>query len=322
MKIVFHGTNAGNFRHGFEALLDAPHEIVDLPDELNSAAERGHYASADIIVGTSLGAAEPHPAKVRLFHSPAAGTDRIDPSRLPPGARLCNCFGHEQAIAEYCFAALLQRHVPLADADRDLRQGQWTYWAGQPGALRTELGSQTIGLLGFGHIGKAIASRAKAFGMRVVAANRSPVAASPLVDQSFGLDALVPFMGAADAIVVSLPLTDETKGIVGAQAIGAMRPQAVILNVGRGPVIEEAALFDALKNNRIGGAIIDTWYTYPTPTKPNGLPSALPFHTLGNLVLTPHMSGWTHGTVRRRQATIADNIRRLSNGEPLCNGVA
>ena len=87
------------------------------------------------------------------------------------------------------------------------------------------------------------------------------------------------------------------------------------------PVIEEAALFDALKNNRIGGAIIDTWYTYPTPTKPNGLPSALPFHTLGNLVLTPHMSGWTDGTVRRRQQTIADNINRLAKGANLVNVV-
>ncbi len=155
--------------------------------------------------------------------------------------------------------------------------------------------------------------------MRVVVANRSPVAASPLVDRSFGLDSLPSFMGAVDAVVVSLPFIDATKGIVGAKELAAMRADAIILNVGRGPVIDEAALFDALKSNRIGGAIIDTWYDYPTPANPNGQPSKLPFHELTNLVMTPHMSGWTHGTIRRRQQTIADNIRRLANGEPLVN---
>ena len=93
--------------------------------------------------------------------------------------------------------------------------------------MRAELGSQTIGLLGFGHIGKAIASRAKAFGMRVVVANRSPVKPSPHVDESYGLDQLNTFMGAADAIIVSLPLLDATRGIVNAEALAAMRGDAI-----------------------------------------------------------------------------------------------
>ena len=322
MKIVFHGANAGNFRPGFEAMLDGSHEIVDLSDTLDQPGEREHYASADVIVGNKLGASEPTPAKLRLFHAPAAGTDAIDAQRLPAGAKLCNVFGHENAIAEYVMTALLSRHVPLADADTRLRSGEWRYWAGRSDALRSELGDQTIGLLGFGHIGKAIAARAKAFGMRVVVANRSKVATSPLFDQCFGLDDLSAFMSAADAIVVSLPLLDATKGIVSAKELAAMRRDAIILNVGRGPVIDEAALYDALISNRIGGAIIDTWYDYPTPANPNGQPSKRPFHELTNLVMTPHMSGWTTGTIRRRQQTIADNIRRLANGEPLENVIA
>ncbi|MEQ1614094.1 MAG: 2-hydroxyacid dehydrogenase [Hyphomicrobiaceae bacterium] len=319
MKIVFHGANAGNFRTGFEAMLEGVHEIFDLSDTLEQPGERDHYASADVIVGNKLGASEPVPARLRLFHAPAAGTDAIDAKRLPAHAQLCNAFGHENAIAEYVMTALLSRHVPLVDADLRLRKGEWRYWAGRSDAMRTELGDQTIGLLGFGHIGKAIAARARAFGMRVVVANRSPVAASPLVDRSFGLDSLPSFMGDVDAVVVSLPFIDATKGIVGAKELAAMRADAIILNVGRGPVIDEAALFDALKSNRIGGAIIDTWYDYPTPANPIGQPSKLPFHELTNLVMTPHMSGWTHGTIRRRQQTIADNIGRLANGEPLVN---
>jgi phosphoglycerate dehydrogenase-like enzyme len=322
MKIAFHGSNAANFREGFAELIPERHEIVDLSDALDQPGEREHFASAHVIVGIRLGTAEPHPGKLRLYHAPAAGVDAIDVSRLPKGAQLCNCFGHEHAIAEYVFAALLQRHVPLADADDRLRQGDWKYWAGAPGALRTELGSQTIGLLGFGHIGKAIAARAKAFGMRVVVANRSPVPASALADQSFGLDALPQFMGAADVIVVSLPLTDGTRGLVDTTAFAAMRPDTLLINVGRGPVIDEAALYAALKSRRIGGAIIDTWYNYPAAPGVQAFPSRLPFHELPNLVMTPHMSGWTHGTVRRRQETMADNIRRLSEGQLLVNVIA
>lgn len=319
MKIAFHGSNAANFRTGFDRLLDGGHEIFDLSDALDQPDEQNRYAAAEVIIGIRLGTAQPVPEKLRLYHAPAAGVDAIDASMMPPGAVLCNCYGHEHAIAEYVFTALLQRHVPLADADSRLRHGEWKYWAGAPGALRTELSGQTIGLLGFGHIGKAIAVRAKAFGMRVVTANRSPVAATPLVDQSFDLAALPQFMAAADIIVVSLPLTENTKGIVDAGMFAAMRPDAFVVNVGRGPVIDEAALFAALKSRRIAGAIIDTWYAYPSAAGTVAFPSRLPFHELPNLVMTPHMSGWTNGTVRRRQQTMADNIRRLSKGEPLCN---
>jgi phosphoglycerate dehydrogenase-like enzyme len=322
MKILFHGGNAANFRQGFAALLTEPHEIIDVTDALDKPGEREHFATADVIVGIKLGDAEPVPERVRLYQAPAAGTDAIDRSRLPAGAALCNCFGHEHAIAEYVMTALLLRHVPIPDADAKLREGEWAYWAGSPGALRTELASQTIGLLGFGHIGKAIAARAKAFGMRVVVANRSPVASSTLVDESCGLDRLQTFMGRADAIVVSLPLSDQTEGIVGIPEISAMRSDATILNVGRGPVIDEQALFDALSRRRIGGAVIDTWYSYPTTDKPTTQPSKLAFHALPNVVMTPHMSGWTVGTVRRRQETIAQNIGRLARNEELLNRVA
>jgi len=322
MKIVFHGANPANFRPGFEAMLTGAHDIVMVSDALDGPGERDHFASADVIIGNRLNAADPAPARVRLFHAPAAGTDGIDAKLLPAGAALCNCFGHEQPIAEYVMAALLARHVPLADADTRLRSGEWAYWGGRPGSLRTELGDQTIGLLGFGHIGKAIAARAKAFGMRVSVCNRSKVPVGNGVDQSFTLDQIAAFMGSADAIVVSLPMLESTRGIVNAAALGAMRPDGVIVNVGRGPVIDEQALYDALAGKAIGGAIIDTWYVYPSAANATPQPANLPFSTLPNVVMTPHMSGWTTGTVRRRQETMAANIERLLRNEPLVNVLA
>jgi phosphoglycerate dehydrogenase-like enzyme len=321
MKIVFHGGNAANFRDGFEDILGEDHEIITLPDRIESAGDQAAFAAADVIIGVKLSKDDPQPRALRLYQAPAAGTDAIDPACLPPGAVLCNAFGHEHAIAEYVMAVLLARHVPLARADERLRAGHWDFWAGRPGALRTELGAQSIGLLGFGHIGKAIAMRAKAFGMRVSVCNRSAIPTDHLVDESYTLEAINRFMGSADVIVVSLPLLAETRGIVDAPALAAMRRDAIIVNVGRGPVIDETALFDALSRKSIGGAAIDTWYQYPSPDKPEALPSTLPFHTLPNLVMTPHMSGWTNGTVRRRQETAAENIRRLRRSLSLLNTI-
>jgi phosphoglycerate dehydrogenase-like enzyme len=316
LKIVFHGQNAANFRQGFEALIAPEHQLLDLSDALDQAGEREHYESADVVIGVKLQADMPRPLKARLFHAPAAGTDAVNTALLPMHCTLANCFGHENAIAEYVIAALLLRHVPLAQADHDLRQQRWPLTAGRPGATRTEMGHQTLGLLGFGHIAQTVAHRAKAFGMRVHVANRSPIA-HPLVDRSWTLDGLQDFMGSCDAVVVSLPLTDNTQGLVDALALAAMRPDAVLLNVGRGAVVQEKALFEALQSRRIGGAVIDTWYQYPSPTQPECAPSQFDFASLDNVLMTPHMSGWTSGTVRRRQETLADNIGRLSRGEPL-----
>jgi phosphoglycerate dehydrogenase-like enzyme len=321
MRIVFHGTNAATFVPGFADLIGPGHDVVLVPDRPETEAERAAIAEAEVLVGIKLDASHPRPERLRLYQAPAAGIDGIDRRLLPPGVPLCNAPGHEQAIAEFVFAALLPRFHPIPAADRDLRQGKWTYWAVLPGTVREEIGDRTMGLLGYGHIGKAVGKLAKAFGMRVTVANRSPVPTGPDVDESYSLDALGAFMASADLVVASLPLTSDTEGLVGAAALAAMRPDGVIVNVGRGPVIQEVALYEALAGRRIGGAVIDTWYQYPAPGEPQGRPSRYPFHDLDNIVMTSHMSGWTHGTVRRRRQVIAGNVGRLERGEPLVNVV-
>ena len=317
-KIVFHGDNAANFRPGIERLLTDTHQLISVSQNLTGPGEIEHFQSADVLVGVSLNSSMPTPHKAQLLQAPAAGTDGISRECLPAHCQLANCFGHENAIAEFVMAALLIRHVPLQDADASLRQGEWKYFAGRPGALRTELGSQTMGLLGFGHIAKTLALRAKAFGMKVLVANRSPVQSSD-IDRYFSLDQLKEFMAACDVVVVTLPLTEQTRSLVNTDCIAAMKQQAVLVNVGRGLVIDERALFDALQNKQIGGAIIDTWYQYPSSEKASCAPSQFDFASLDNVLMTPHMSGWTEGTVQRRKQTIADNINRLYKGQSLLN---
>jgi phosphoglycerate dehydrogenase-like enzyme len=318
MKIVFHGDNAANFRPGLEDLLQGTHHIVTISQDFAGPEDKAHFESADVVVGVTLNADMPHPHKMRLLQAPAAGTDGIQRSCLPKHAQLANCFGHENAIAEYVMAALLLRHVPLHEADHALRKGEWPFFAGRPGALRTELGAQTMGLIGFGHIAQTLAQRAKAFGMRVVVANRSDVSSTD-VDQSFKLDELHSFMRICDAVVVTLPLTDNTRALIDEKALACMQTHAVIVNVGRGAVIDEAALYQALHAQRIAGAIIDTWYQYPSTEQAICAPSQYDFASLPNVLMTPHMSGWTSGTVQRRKQSIADNINRLTLGLPLLN---
>ena len=321
MKIVFHGANALTFMTDFTELLDQEHSIQYVPDVLSEKADQEIFSAAEVLIGTRFINSMPALDNLRLYHAPSAGYDAIELSALPEASAFCNCFGHENAIAEYVMAALLARHVPLADADNRLRQGDWKYWAGGPSGLRTELGSSTIGILGYGHIGQTLALRAKAFGLTVHVANRSEITADEPVDQAFALADLHAFMGSADIIVSTLPLTDNTRSLIDQNALAAVRPDAVIMNVGRGEVIDEAALFKCLKNNGIGGAILDTWYVYPQPDTPKPHPSKFAFHELENVVMTPHMSGWTVETIQRRKETIAKNINRLVSGDRLINQI-
>lgn len=319
MRIVFHGANAATFHPGFAELLREPHEVALVSDGLEGAGEAEALAAAEVVIGIRLTTKHPK-LSARLYQLPAAGYDGIAMDALPVTCTLCNAFGHEQAIAEYVMAALLSRHVPIADADRRLRQGDWQYWAGGPDSLRTELGAESIGILGHGHIGRTVAARAAAFGMAVHVANRSPVPAAGYA-ATYGLGRLREMLGRVDIVLNTLPLTEETRGLIGAEELEAMQPHAIIVNVGRGPVIDEDALYEALAGGRIGGAILDTWYVYPSATDPAPKPGHRPFHELANVTLTPHMSGWTEGTVARRRATLAENVNRLAAGEPLVNVV-
>ncbi len=316
MKIVFHGDNASTFEPGLSELLEMPHEICVISDAANGDGEAEALASADVVVGVHYAASD-GPLSARLYQLPAAGYDKVDMAALPEGCAACNAFGHENAIAEYVMCALLSRHVPLIDADTRLRQGDWHYWAGGPDGLRTELGAQSIGIVGFGHIGKAVAARARAFGMTVHVANRSAVTQADVVAHPLGDVAAM--AAQVDILINTLPLTDETAGLIGSEVFAAMPSHAIIMNVGRGPVIAETAMFEALKEGRIGGAILDTWYVYPSAAAPHPMPANLLFQELPNVLITPHMSGWTEGTIARRRETVAENINRLARGEALLN---
>ena len=157
--------------------------------------------------------------------------------------------------------------------------------------------------------------------MRVVTLTASGRAGDPAPDLALGPDGLTRLLEAADFVVVACPLSAATRGLIGAAQLARMKPGAVLINVARGAIIEERALFEALRARRIGGAVLDTWYRYPSAAAPAARPADLPFHELDNVLMTPHCSSWTAGLMPRRFALIGDNLERLQSGRPLLNQV-
>ena len=260
-------------------------------------------------------------ARLKLLQLPGAGTDEIDMALVPAGTAICNCYEHEIGIAEYVLAAMLEWTIGLRAMDREFRHGKWagSYLCGPQ---HPELYGKTLGIVGYGHIGREVARRAKSFGVRVLACTRRPRATDDCAERIEGMDQLDAMLAQADFVVVTLPLNEATRGLFGHHAFCAMRPTAVLINVARGAIVDEAELFAALRERRIGGAVIDVWYRYPEQGRVDGpSPSQFPFRELDNVIMTPHASAWTDGLLSRRNRAIAANLDRLARGEPLINVV-
>ena len=133
-----------------------------------------------------------------------------------------------------------------------------------------------------------------------------------------GPDALDEVLRRADYLAITLSLTEATRGLLGERELRMMKPTAVLINVARAEIVDEEALYRALAQRTIAGAALDVWYRYPTGAGP-ALPAHQPFHELPNVLMTPHVSGWTNGMLEARAKVIAENIHRAARGEPPVN---
>jgi phosphoglycerate dehydrogenase-like enzyme len=324
MKIVVADTNLIPHQQRFcDGLPDGA--SVVWADPADTEALHDTVRDADVFVGgrfpAHLAAAA---GRLRLVHVAGAGTDKIAFDALRSDVLVANTFHHEQSIAEYIVAtAVLLRRQFLAQ-DRALRTGRWATSVydraiAQPAALK----EARVGFVGFGHIGR----RAWEV-LRVLGADGAAVTGSGSLDAAaegllWAADTgeLGRLMSESDVVVVSAPLTEQTVGMIGADELRALGADGVLINVGRGPLVAEDALYEALSSGIIGAAAIDVWYQNPDGTG-HGAPSRLPFDQLPNLLMTPHSSGVTGHTFTGRVDDIVANIGRLHRGEPLRNVVS
>lgn len=251
--------------------------------------------------------------RLRWVHSATAGVERV----LTPASRdrslvITNARGvFSRPIAEYVLMMILAVSRRLPQLLELQRERTW-----QPLEAR-ELRDVTVGIVGLGSIGRAVGALATAFGCRVLATRRRP---DPGAHPSSELERVLPperlpeLLAESDFVVLAAPLTSDTRGMIGEAAIAAMRPGAWVINVARGELVDERALLRALREGRIGGAVLDTFRDEP-------LSPSSPFYDLTNVIITPHTS-WSSARVLDRSLELfCDNLRRYATGRPLINVV-
>jgi len=274
-----------------------------------------HAADIDILFG--------HPAvdllsvapKLKWIQSSSAGVEFVAriPELVASDIILTNTRGaHGPSIGEHTMALLLAmtRHIP-----ESIEQQNRKHW--ERGTLyktAREVNGLTMGIVGFGAIGRGIAQRALAFEMNVMAIDAFPVDGLPLVDEVWPISRLEEFLALVDVVVVAAPLTVETRHLIGAEQLALMKPDAYLIVVSRGGIVDEAALAETLNRGKLAGVALDVVEQEP-------LPADSPLWDLPRFILTPHLAGASAPKERRVVEIFRDNLIRYQNGDPLVNVV-
>jgi phosphoglycerate dehydrogenase-like enzyme len=251
--------------------------------------------------------------KLRWIHSPAAAVHQlIFPELVNSDIILTNAREvHGPVVAEHVMALIfaLAKKIPgSVRLQEEHVWGQQILWDELPRVREVE--GATVGLVGLGSIGRAVAKSGKALGMRVVAVREHPEKGSEGADAVFGPAQIDDVFRQADYIVLAAPVTAGTKAIANAARLALMKSDACLINVGRGPLVDEPALAAALREKKIGGAALDVF-----PKEP--LPADSPLWDIPNLLITPHTAALTDKLWERHYALFSENLRRYLSGQPL-----
>ena len=246
---------------------------------------------------------------VRWFHTFSAGVDNPAFKMLiDRGVMLTNSSGASApSIAQYVLAMMLYRSKPIERWREQQARGDWLQIPGQ------DLNGRTCGIIGTGAIGGEVARLAKACGMRTVGVRRSR-RAMRYIDEMLPQARLSRLLKESHFVVVACPLTAQTDGMIGARELAMMRPEATLINVARGRIVDEEALVDALESGAIAGACLDVFAVEP-------LPAESPLWRLPNVVVTPHNSGVSPLNMERAMSMFVENLARYTAGKPLKNRV-
>jgi phosphoglycerate dehydrogenase-like enzyme len=285
--------------------------VVNLPDYTRVDEEIG---DAEIVIAWSIRPEQIAAAqRLRWIHSPAAAVHQLMfPELVASDVVLTNAREvHGPVVAEHVIALIfaMAKKIPGSVLLQEKHVwGQQILWDEVPRVR--EVAGATLGLVGLGSIGRPVVKSAKALGMRVIAVREHPEKGSEGADAVFGPAQIDEIFRQADYVVLAAPVTDGTKAIANAERLALMKPDACLINVGRGPLVDEAALAAALREKKIGGAALDVF-----PKEP--LAADSPLWDVPNLLITPHTAALTDKLWERHYSLFSENLRRYLNGEPL-----
>ena len=321
MRAILLGPESAPFADRLRSGLRGKWELLACAPMAPAADLAAELAAAQVLISCRYNGSFPPMPALRLLQVPATGLNSISLAAVPAAAAVCNAFGHQIAVAEYVMLGMLACVRDLLAVRQRFVLGNWHTGASATDGPPTygEVHGRTLCIVGLGRIGTEIAIRAKALGMRVIGCNRTLERSSPYLEEVRPLAHIADLATRADFLVLACALTEETRGIVDRRVLAALPPTAFLINVGRGPLVAEEDLYLALKSRRIAGAVLDVWYRYPDQSDPHPPPSKFPFNELDNVIMTPHVSGWTDGMLRRRWAEIAANLNSLALGSDLSN---
>jgi phosphoglycerate dehydrogenase-like enzyme len=300
----------------FKPLDRLPKDIhLTVTDNLETLKER--VPESDVIVigvfsGGLWAKVVPLATKARWIHAMGTGVEKLlTPETVAHLGTMTNGRGvFRRPLGDWTVAMMLHFAFDIPRVTRQQREQRWEPFTA-PG-----IEGRTLGIIGYGGIGSAAAERAKPFGVKILALRRRPElsASDPVVDQFYAPAQINEMISASDYLLVATPLTKDTHELVGPEQIGAMKPTAVLINVGRGQVIHEASLVQALESGTIRGAALDVVQQEP-------LPAPHPFYTLPNVVLSPHTADHVEGFLIPATESFVENFERFRKGEPLENVV-
>ena len=259
--------------------------------------------------------------KLKLLHLPGAGYDGIDFSKISKNTKVCNVYGHEIPIAEYCIANMLAWEINLINKANNFKKLNWADSLILGAMPHGELYNKKVGILGYGKIGKEISKKLSCFDCAVTAFTRRKIRKNKYLSAAYLSLDLKKHIKSLDYLIIACTLNSSTEGLIGVDILSAMKKTAVLINVARGEIINEKDLYNALKLKHIGGAVVDTWYKYPNTTSIKFNPSKYDFHKLKNIVMTPHVSAWSKNMIVRRAKLIKLNIENLYNKKKLINEI-
>ena len=302
------------------ALAQAGHTVVTWPGALPPPAVdlAAALATADAALTTVVDAISPEmlaaAARLKIVANMAVGYDNIDPAIAAGlGIWVTNTPGVlAETTADMAWALLMAAARNVARSDRETRAGAWQTWS-PTGYLGVDVFGATLGVIGLGEIGEAVARRAVGFKMRVLYHSRTR---KPALEADLGLHhrQLPDLLAESDFVTVHTPLTPETRQLIGAAEFSAMKPSAILVNTARGGVIDQDALIEALRAKAIAGAALDV-------TTPEPLPLGSPLYTFPNVIITPHIASASFATRSRMAAMAAANILAVLSGGPPINPV-